>query len=114
MGISNYSGYKNTMYVKFDSANDSLVELTPLMRPSIRALDEPEAVTIESGECMLDFNEETHAATQDSFCNQELNQLMGALKQFVKEKDDRIRQLELENQRLKDMVWPSKNYHSGH
>lgn len=113
MGISYSSGYKNALHVKFDSANDSLVELAPLVRPSMQ-LDEPEAVTIESGECMLDFNEDTHAPTQDSFSNQELSQLMGALKHFIKQKDDRIRQLELENQKLKEIIWPSKNYFSGH
>ena len=114
MGTSNNSGYKNALYARFDSANDSLVELTPIMKPPMQMLDEPEAVTIVSGDCLLDLNEESHAATQDSFCNQELGHIMGALKQFIKQKDDRIRLLEIENQKLKEMIWPSRNYQSGH
>lgn len=113
IGLSNYSGYKNALMTKFDSANDSLVDLANLVKPSIQVL-EPETVTIESGECMFDLNEETHAASHDSFANQELGHLMGALKQFIKQKDDRIRQLELENQKLKEMIWPSRSYPSGY
>lgn len=114
MGISNNSGYKNALYARFDSANDSLVELTPIVKPPMQVMDEPEAVIIASGECLLDLNDETHAATQDSFSNQELSHVMGALKQFIKQKDERIRLLEIENQKLKEMLWPSRNYQSGH
>lgn len=111
IGLNNYPGFKTALYGKFDSANDSLVDLAPLIKPSMHVLDEPEAVTIESADCGFDLNEDTHAATQDSFCNQELSILMTALKQFVKLKDDRIRQLELENQKLKEIIWPSKSGH---
>lgn len=113
MGSTNHSGYKNVLMTKFDSANESLTDLAVLVKPSIQVL-EPEAVTLESGDCMFDLNEETHAVSQDSFCNQELGILMGALKQFIKHKDDRIRQLELENQKLKEIIWPSRSYQSGH
>lgn len=103
MGFSGYSGYKGALLTKFESANDSLVDQA---RPTLQTFEEPELVTIESADCLL----ETHEATQasESFGNQELGQLLGALRGFIRQKDERIRQLERENAKLKELVWPSR------
>ena len=108
LGVNTYSGYRNTLFAKFDSANDSLIDLGSTIKPLSPVLDEPEALIIDSEDCALDLVEDTHYASQDSFCNKELNSVMGALKHFVRQKDDRIRQLELENQKLKQIIWPTR------
>lgn len=40
----------------------------------------------------------------DSYSNRQLAQLMASLKMFIQTKDDRIRDLELENERLRGLL----------
>lgn len=92
---------------KFDSANDSLVDVIPLLKPT-QLIAETEILTIRSD---LGLAEETQACSSDSFCNEQLSHLMTALKQFIRKKDERISQLEEENTKLRYLLKKSNIRH---